>query len=395
MTTAILSAGRYVSRRFTAGPRLDSWLVLVPLALLGIALIDNAAGLVIVESIGEAYLAVSVFVAATLLIFYALESVWRIDTGAFLARRRRWQPPLAALLGALPGCGGAVIVVTQFVRGRVGLGGVVAALTATMGDAAFLLLAREPQTGALVFALGLGVGTISGYVVDLFHKNSAGAGESAGEAPTCKAAAEAPKPLYTLHRIWLWLLVPGLALGVLGAFQIDVDAWFSPAENFSPTTWFGFGMGALTLFLWANNRQHNPAAEASGTRAGGAELQTRVVADTAFITAWVVAAFLVYELGVHFSGIDLAQWFAVWAPFVPLVGVLVGFIPGCGPQIVVTTLYLSGVVPLSAQLGNAISNDGDALFPAIALAPRTAILATLYSAVPAVLVAYGTYFWFE
>lgn len=72
-----------------------------------------------------------------------------------------------------------------------------------------------------------------------------------------------------------------------------------------------------------------------------------------------------------------------------LVAILVGFVPGCGPQIVVTTLYLAGAVPLSAQLANAISNDGDALFPAIALAPRAALLATFYSAVPALIVGYG------
>jgi hypothetical protein len=47
-------------------------------------------------------------------------------------------------------------------------------------------------------------------------------------------------------------------------------------------------------------------------------------------------------------------------------------------------------VPFSALIANAISTDGDALFPAIALAPRAAIAATLYSAVPALLVGY---FW--
>ena len=71
------------------------------------------------------------------------------------------------------------------------------------------------------------------------------------------------------------------------------------------------------------------------------------------------------------------------------IAVLVGFVPGCGPQIVVTTLYLSGALPFSALIANAISTDGDALFPAIALAPRAAIAATLYSALPAVLIGYG------
>ena len=71
---------------------------------------------------------------------------------------------------------------------------------------------------------------------------------------------------------------------------------------------------------------------------------------------------------------------------------MVGFIPGCGPQVVVVTMYLNGLVPFSAEIGNAISNDGDALFPAIAMAPKAAVIATLYSAIPAFVIAYG-YFW--
>ncbi len=70
-------------------------------------------------------------------------------------------------------------------------------------------------------------------------------------------------------------------------------------------------------------------------------------------------------------------------------------IPGCGPQIITTSLYLSGGIPLSAQIGNAISNDGDALFPAIALSPRVALVATIYSSIPALLAAYGYYWLFE
>ena len=75
--------------------------------------------------------------------------------------------------------------------------------------------------------------------------------------------------------------------------------------------------------------------------------------------------------------------------------ILFGFIPGCGPQIVITTFYLNGYIPFSAEIGNAISNDGDALFPAIALAPKAAIYATLYSGIPAILVAYSYMYLFE
>ena len=96
-----------------------------------------------------------------------------------------------------------------------------------------------------------------------------------------------------------------------------------------------------------------------------------------------------YASFMFFTSIDLKNLFDIWLPFVPLVAILFGFLPGCGPQVVVATFYLNGFIPLSAEIGNAISNDGDALFPAIALAPKAAILATLYSAIPALIVAYS------
>ena len=107
--------------------------------------------------------------------------------------------------------------------------------------------------------------------------------------------------------------------------------------------------------------------------------------------AWVIFAFVGYELLIALIGLDLRQVIAVRGPIAPAIAIIVGFIPGCGPQIMFTTLYLSGAFPLSAQFGNAIANDGDALFPAIAVASKAALVATLYSGVPAVMVAYS---WF-
>ena len=78
---------------------------------------------------------------------------------------------------------------------------------------------------------------------------------------------------------------------------------------------------------------------------------------------------------------------AAWV-FLPILAVLIGFIPGCGPQVLVTTLYLNGIIPFAALIANSISNDGDALFPAIALTPKMAVIATLYSGIPALIISY-------
>ncbi len=93
-------------------------------------------------SLFDAYIQVTVFVAATLLVFFSLEHFYKIDIGILMRKGDIWQVPMASLLGALPGCGGAVVVITAFARGNIRLGAMVAALIATMGDAAFLLLAK-------------------------------------------------------------------------------------------------------------------------------------------------------------------------------------------------------------------------------------------------------------
>jgi len=182
-----------------------------------------------------------------------------------------------------------------------------------------------------------------------------------------------------LDRLWPALIGPGAAFGVAEAFQMDragAVGLGAALEAAAATA------AMLAVAMWAVRGK--PEAD-------GAAPARRLIDDTNFVTAWVVAAFLVYEVGAHAFGLDVGAAFASAGALVPLVAVLIGLLPGCGPQIVVTALYLGGAVPLSAQIGNALSNDGDALFPAMALAPKAATVATLYSALPAVLVAYGAW----
>jgi hypothetical protein len=152
--------------------------------------------------------------------------------------------------------------------------------------------------------------------------------------------------------------------------------------------WVARGDESMTRCACGNTACASPAnAPAHAAR--------KLIDDTNFVTAWVVFAFVGFEIVQLAAGVKLGAALADWGALVPLAAIAVGFIPGCGPQIVITSLYLAGSVPLSAQLGNAISNDGDALFPAIAVAPKAALVATVYSALPAFAVAYGWYWLVE
>ena len=351
------------------------------LIILALAFQTGEFGNIIRESMVDAYLAVSVFVGFTLMVFIGLDSLTKFDIQSFLEKTKNLHVPIASFLGAIPGCGGAIIVVTQYIQGRISFGALVAVLTATMGDAAFLILAMEPSTGLLIFVLGIFVGTISGYVVDLIHGRSFMMTNSNIELEFEKLK----KTFVSKFNIfWLMLFVPGFIIGILLAFQIDVDNFLNLPSNVSIVIMLGSGGAILSIFMWSLN----PLSDFQCSTDKSRGFLSRVIDTTNFVSTWVISGFLVFEIFMYFTNIDLKLFFDLWLPFVPLIAILFGFLPGCGPQIVVATFYLNGYIPLSAELGNAISNDGDALFPAIALAPKAAILATIYSAFPAIIVAY-------
>ncbi len=122
---------------------------------------DNQTWEIIKSSVSDAYIGVTSFVAGTLLLFFTLEKYLKIDVKNILLNKPKLEVFISSVLGALPGCGGAIIVLTQYSRGKASFGSVVAALTATMGDAAFLLIAREPLTGLLILLIGFFVGYVS------------------------------------------------------------------------------------------------------------------------------------------------------------------------------------------------------------------------------------------
>jgi uncharacterized membrane protein YhdT len=346
---------------------------LLTLGLLALAAAPGLLGEVTRGALEDAYIGVSVFVAATLMLFYGAEKIFGFDLGQVFKTARLTQVPLAAILGATPGCGGAVVVVAAFSAGNVSMGAVVAALTATMGDAAFLLIAKRPDAAMILLPISFGVGILSGYIVDIFDKKTYEATGSMMEIPLI---GKTRKRDY----IYLVLAAPGLVVGALALAQITLEGQVT--HYVTALALIGI---AITMLIWATS----PLQAMSNSRDSA---MTRMAEETSFITAWVILAYLTFEYLINFTGLDLQAMFNTAGVLLPIMAILVGFIPGCGPQILVTTFYINGLIPFAALIGNSISNDGDALFPAIALNPRAAFLATAYSAVPAVIVAYAFYF---
>jgi len=374
--------------------------LILPMLILALLLTDSTC-LLTINVLADTFWQVSTYVAVSLTLYHYIASSlirykWLLNMPT---THNHYKIIFASLMGALPGCGGAIIVITQFVQGKFSFGAVVAVLIATMGDAAFLLLASRPSIGLFIICVGVIVGMISGVIVDYIHGDNYMRPKRLTTDIACQHNESGNNNFSYYIKlqglVWRWLLLPATFIAILFSFQIDVDQVLHLSGG--TINIIGATLALVMMALWAFSGEvtNYQTIVSEDSKVNTRNLFQKVAQDTNFVASWVVITFLLFELSMHFSGLDLAVIFSHWGYFTPIIAVTIGLLPGCGPQIITTSLYLSGTIPLSAQLGNAISNDGDALFPAIAMAPKMALIATFYSAIPAIIVAYSYLYFFE
>ncbi|MGR5350435.1 putative manganese transporter [Vibrio mediterranei] len=383
--------------------------MLLPVVMLTL-LVANDTREAAVHALSDAFWAVSCYVAFTLILYHLIARLFSSQNRfvELYHHSPHHQVVFSSLLGALPGCSGAIIVTTQFVTGRVSFGSVVAVLTATMGDAAFVILASKPNVGFGLILLGVVVGILTGFLVNQLHcadflRPTSGIQNDLPHRSPNTCPCESSQTPSTNQQVamnlqgqfWKWLIAPALFVSITLSLQIDVNELLRLPEY--GIEWLGAILSVVMMCLWActNEIKDNQKTVAVKHKTSHSHPIQKAAQDTHFVSAWVISAFLAFELVFLFADIDLASALLGYGPYIPLIGMAVGLLPGCGPQILITGLYLTGSVPMSGQIANAISNDGDALFPAIALAPKAAIAATFYSAIPALVVGYGYYWLFE
>ena len=400
--TSMTTTSRTLLSVINQHPYLINKRVILPV-ILSVLLGLSATREVTIAVLADAYFQVAAFVYASLALYYL--ATLRISAEAisrFMNQHPVYEVGLAACLGALPGCGGAIIVVTQYTKGVTSFGAVVAVLTSTMGDAAFLLLAQSPIDGLTVMAVGVVVGSLTGLVVNKFHnyKPSDTLKDTVVSETSLSSESEANLSLgdnvkRASIKFWMAVAIPSLAIALGIALQLPVHQDLGISAK--SLGYIGATLCFIGISLWAFSGSSTGYASITKEEAISPPVswQEKSALDTQFVLAWVVVAFLLFELSILWFAIDITQLFQGMGLGLVALAIVIGFLPGCGPQILVTTLYLNGAIPFSAQLGNAISNDGDALFPAIALSPKAAMLATFYSALPAFIVGYGYYFLFE
>ena len=382
---------------------------------------------VIVVSMRDAFLAVTVFVAAMVLLFSWLQYITAgrfVDT---IRSNKRWQPIIGATMGITPGCGGAIVMMPMYTRGYVTYGTVIATLIATLGDAAFVLIGAALTDSSFVapviavHLISFLVGISWGYLVDALRvtpQQPLGRFGSIIEGPIHSERMESNKiedsqtvfddlgrenegglGYFLLHQgytLWWMVTSVGLVFAIMLLVWSSRDPEFELVLEYNPLTLDGFitwiGLIGTTLSVILYVTQKNWIRDDTEASIGDKlysirETLIHSASETAFVTFWVIAAYLIFEFSMLFSGMnegDLAKYGdGLIAVFVASI---IGLIPGCGPQIIAITAYTKDLVSFPALTANAISQDGDALFPLLARHRAASLWATLHTTIPALII---------
>ena len=383
---------------------------------------------IIVVSMRDAFLAVTVFVAAMVLFFSWLQY---ISAGRFVDTIRAntaWQPVIGALMGITPGCGGAIVMMPMYARGYVTYGTVIATLIATLGDAAFVLIGAavtDPSFIAPVIAvhiISLVIGISWGYLVDglkitpsnplgklssnyndnspsrtiIQNRNNENMREVFDDLGREEKTGWGYFLLHQGYTVWWIVTSLGLIFAILLLVWSAQDADFALEISYNPLTldgfitWIGLIGTSLSIILYIS--QKNWISDDSEASIGDKlysmrETMIHSASETAFVTFWVMSAYLIFEFSMLFSGMTEADLALYGDGIIAVIlAAAIGLIPGCGPQIIAITAYTKDLISFPALVANAISQDGDALFPLLVRHRVASIWATVHTTIPALIV---------
>ncbi len=386
----------------------------------------------VLESSVQSFIQVTVFVGFALLLFGYLDYKQQGALVERIGKSKKLQPLIGAILGIFPGCGGSILLMPLYVKGTVTFGTVIATTIATAGDSAFVTLTPAPKEFLIITSLSFLIGTAAGYLVDALHigdkikskisqaslknltekhrKLEADLDELYGDNQDLPRSSNLKhigheegdmidiilhhkKPFnpnrvgYKItHGFYLvfWLLIAlGFILGVLDLLPLAINE--SPIMEKLNMIIGVLGTLFILLYMLCSRRflQGQSHEDTEHKLYSLKETFIHNAKETSFVASWVLAAYLAYEFAVLLIGGEqvLVQVLTASGLLAVLIGAAIGIIPGCGPQIIFVSMYLKGMFPFSALLANAISQDGDALFPLIALDRKAALWTTLINTI--------------
>lgn len=293
---------------------------------------------------------------------------------------------IAACLAALPGCFGCFMVVTCYIHGVISLGALVTASVVTMGDVAFVVLARDPQLYLKLLSILTLIGVLGGFALDrsrIFARQSAGCDQLVyhekldGQATKNLLKYNLTNPSATRLLLIVCYLVfcLGLISGKIG--HLPSMPWVVAFLALIAAGVFFVLLKASDHFIESHFmghvfKKHFPR-----------------------LFTWAVAAFTLVALINHNPAFEHFVQEKEWVLIV--LAIILGFVPDSGPHLLFFTLYWNGQISFAVLLTSCIVQDGHGLVPLLASSGRDFLYikisnACLALAAALLLINLGAYF---
>lgn len=399
---------------------------------------------ILMSSASEAFLHVGSMVGLFIVLFGYINYKTNENFTYIISKNKKLQPLIGALIGVIPGCGGSLAIIPLYMQGKLSFGAIVASLISSMGDAAFILISANFKVYLIVSIVGAVTGIITGYIVDLFklgerlnlrseklkhmtRKASCGCNHGVTEHNSEENIKNENNKIHKLayfmtHKIGYKVYLVVLIIGFLVMSISHSGSGHSHLNEYELTTSIAEDVGhdeehehehdhenesalvhlsheleegiAITgillslLYTLCYRIVSKNYSVDKDDRSTLKNVLINGVAEISFVISWIFVAYVVYDIIVILIGgeqqiANLVLYAGLGSVFI---GALLGLIPGCGVQILLMSFYLKGHLPLGAVIANSISQDGDALFPIIAMDKKSALWATIITTIPAILV---------
>lgn len=368
----------------------------------------------------EAFLHVGSMIGFFILLFGYINYKTSGNFTNIISKNRKLQPLIGALIGAIPGCGGSLAIMPLYINGKLSFGAIIASLIASMGDAAFVLISANIKMYFFVTIVSTITGIITGQLVDYFkleeklglkkrrelnkhsiNKTSSKEAHNHDEIildNLAKSHGNTNRLAFIIthgkgYKIYIGIILIGFIFMSLAHSGINlpiIEKLHSLEEAIAV-----IGILFSIIYMWCFKKvfKNSNQKEEENKKISLREMLIHSVGEISFVITWIFIAYLIYDLIILILGGDeyLVNLVLSTVVISVFIGAGLGLIPGCGIQIVLMSFYLKGTIPLGAVIANSISQDGDALFPLLAMDKKSSLWAMIITTIPAILVGMIVY----
>ena len=323
---------------------------------------------------------ISVFVFVMMLLIDFVDTVTHKRVSELVKGGQWRQYILSSFLGSTPGCLGAFMNVSLYVRGLISFGAITGGMIATSGDEAFVMLARFPMAAmalfGLLFVCGIFFALISDKIIQVMGITPCESCYESNCEHCLSDTIELEKiddtflPLNLIKNFRFLTFTRFLLISLILTFLISVLLGI-----IGPSSWnwkrITFVLLSLcTLYIASVSTEHYLHSH----------IWNHIIKKHLLrVFLWTFGALFFVHWGLSFWNLDTIIQHHMW--WVLLSGALLGIVPESGPHLIFVMLYAQGIVPFSVLFTASFVQDGHGMLPMLSYSIKDSLLIKTFNLV--------------